>query len=115
MALETLRNVGMIGDFAVAELDDFADKRPAEFIVINHKNNGISFQVQNGAIKENGINGCQVDTLIEASLRIIAGLNAKFPCVENLQALLNLHAALGWLNKRTRDRENRNVEGTKQA
>ena len=34
-------------------------------------------KIQNGPIKENGVNGCQVDTIIEATKAIIEGLNKK--------------------------------------
>ena len=41
-------------------------------------------------------------------------LNGKFPCRENSLAITNMEQALMWLEKRTRDREKRGVEG-KQA
>ena len=112
MALETLKGVTEIGGFAVAELSGFAKKRPEEYIVVQHENNGISFKIQQGPIKENGANGCQVDTLIEAAKLIIEGLNKKFPCRENSLAITKLDEALLWLGKRTSDRKKRGVEGT---
>jgi hypothetical protein len=42
-------------------------------------------------------------------------LNKKFPCRENSIAITNLEQALMWLEKRTRDRVARNVEGKAQA
>ncbi len=112
MALETLKGVTEIGGYSVAELTEFADKRPEEFIVVNHKNNGISFKIQNGPVKENGVNGCQVDTLIHAAVAIIDKLNDKYPCAENRQTLVRLREAIAYQNLRTKDREKRNVEGT---
>jgi hypothetical protein len=41
-------------------------------------------------------------------------LNGKFPCRENAIAITNLEQALMWLEKRTRDRVARGVEGTHQ-
>ncbi len=38
-------------------------------------------------------------------------LNTKFPCRENSIAITHVETALLWLNKRTADRVNRNVEG----
>ena len=115
MALETLRNYRNIGGYAVAELEDFADKRPEEYVVVNHKNNGISFKIQDGPIKENGVNGCQVDTLIETAKVMIEGLNKKFPCRENALAITKLEESLHWLEARKKDREVRGVEGTSKA
>jgi len=111
MALETLKDVKKIGGFDVAEISDFTKERPLEFIVVNHKNNGLSFLIQNGPIKEVGVNGCQVDTIIETARTIIYGLNKKFPCRENSLAITKLEEALMWLNKRKVDRVDRGVEG----
>lgn len=112
MALETLKGVKEIGGFKVVELEEFAVKRPEEFIVVNHINNGISFKIQDGPIKEVGLNGVQVDTLIQTAKIIVEGLDKKFPCNENKQAILHLYCALRWLEKRKKDREKRGVEGT---
>jgi hypothetical protein len=66
-------------------------------------------------VKENGVNGCQVDTVIAASKAILEGLNKNFPCRENAMAITKLDEALLWLEKRTKDREARAVEGTSNA
>jgi hypothetical protein len=111
MALEILKGIKEIGGYEVAELVEFADKRPEQYVVVNHKNNGINFKIQDGPIKEVGVNGCQVDTLIEAAKIIIEGLNEKFPCRENAIVITKLDESLLWLLKRKLDREKRNVEG----
>jgi hypothetical protein len=132
MALETLKDVKEIGGFKVLDIDNLqsyhtecfsnlsgkmsweyfdANVKPNYPIVIHHDRNIISFTIQNGPIKEVGINGCQVDTIIEAAKLIITGLNNKFPCTENHLAIANLDAALFMLNKRKQDRINREVEG----
>ena len=41
-------------------------------------------------------------------------LQAKFPCRENAIVITNLEESLMWLEKRTRDREARGVEGKNQ-
>lgn len=38
-------------------------------------------------------------------------LNGKFPCRENAIVITKLEESLMWLNKRTADRQARNVEG----
>jgi len=131
MALETLKDVKKIGDFSVVIMDDLRvespDKfnesgamdykwfekeiRPNNFIYVRNDVNSISFTVQDGPIKEAGVNGCQVDTIIEAAKLIIEGLNKKYPCRENAVAITKLDEALLWLLKRKMDREKRGVEG----
>jgi len=84
-------------------------------IRVMHFSNSILFKIQNGPIKEHGVNGCQVDTLIHAAKMILEGFNKKFPCRENSVAITKLDESIMWLEKRTKDREARKVEGTSQA
>lgn len=135
MALETLKNVKEVGGFKILNMDSLreekpeffnesgqmdykkfeAEIRPNVFIYTRDDKNSLSFTIQNGPIKENGVNGCQVDTVIEVAKTIVEGLNAKFPCRENSIAITKMDEALMWLRERTRDREKRGVEGTNQA
>jgi hypothetical protein len=71
----------------------------------------ITFQIQDGPIKEAGVNGCQIDDVIIVARDIIKSFNDKFPCAENDHAILNLTAALDWLDMRKSNRERRGVEG----
>ena len=134
MALETLKGVEKIGGFNVVVMDELREKfpekfnesgsmdykwfekdiRPCNFIYIRHDVNSLSFTIQNGPIKEVGVNGCQVDTIIEAAKIIVEGLNKNFPCRENAMVITKLDEALMWSLKRKIDREARNVEGTSQ-
>lgn len=131
MALETLNGVTDIGGFAVVVMDELrekhpekfnesgamdykwfeADVRPHNFVYVRNDVNSISFTIQNGPIKEKGVNGCQVDTLIHAAKTIIEGLNKKFPCRENSLAITKLEESLHWLEARTKNRVQRGVEG----
>lgn len=129
MALETLKGVEKIGGFDVIDLDkaledvqfkdangnfDWGkyDEYRKDFpISICHKNNSVSFQIQNGPVKEKGVNGCQVDTIIETAAIIIQELNHRFACQENAQALSHLKMALDALKSRKANREKRGVEG----
>lgn len=135
MCLETLNGVSEIGGFKVVVMDELREQfpekfnengsmdykwfekdiRPHNFIYVRHDVNSISFSLQNGPVKENGVNGCQVDTMIEVAKIVIEGLNKKFPCRENAVAITKLDEALMWLDKRKKDREKRNVEGTNQV
>lgn len=122
MALETLKEVEEIGGFKVlatrpkkedgsTDWELFDEQRKTAPIYVDHDVNMVSFRIQNGPVKEFGVNGCQVDTLIEAAKVMIEGLSRKFPCRENAMAITKLDEALMWLSKRKQDREKRGVEG----
>lgn len=125
MALETLKGVTEIGGYKVlaerpkkadgsVDWDLLDEQRKDAPIYVDHDVDMISFRIQNGPIKENGVNGCQVDTLIHAAQTIIMGLNKKFPSEYNDGCLSHLQSAIEWLEKRTKDREARGVEGMSQ-
>ena len=131
MALENLKDVKKIGGHDIVIMDELRDKHPEQvnesgqmnwewfekdirpnyFIYVRNDKNSISFTIQDGPVKENGVNGCQVDTVIEAAKTIIERLNKKFPCRENSVAITKLDQALFWLAERKKDREIRGVEG----
>jgi len=113
MALETLKDVKEIGGFEVKLVT--WDQPKDNFIEINHEHNAITFKIQDGPIKEKGLNGCQIDTLIEAAKIMLYGLNKQFPCEENQKAEEHLHIALLYLYDRRKDREKRGVEGESKA
>src|SRR5690606_32804339 len=135
MALETLKGITKIGGFNVVVMDDlrkqFPEKfnesgamdyawfekeiRPTNFIYVRNDVNSLSFTIQNGPVGDGGVNGCQVDTVIETAKVILENLNKKLPCRENSLAITKLDEALMWLAKRRDDRLDRGVEGTAQA
>ena len=135
MALETLKGVEKIGGFDVVIMDELREKypekfnesggmdyqwfekdiRPHNFVYVRHDKNSLSFTLQNGPIKENGVNGCQVDTLIYAAKEILSGLDEKFPASHNKKAIGHLMLAIAALDKRKEDREKRGVEGLNKA
>lgn len=135
MVLETLKDVDEIGGVKIVVMDELREKypdkfnrgggmdwqwfereiRPTHFIYIRHDKNSLSFTLQNGPIKEVGVNGCQIDTVIHAARAILVGLNDKHPCRENRIAIGKLEQAIFWLNERTKNREERGVEGTDQS
>jgi len=126
MALETLKDLKQIGPFAVLQerpkKEDgsvdwalFDEQRKTSPIYVDSEVNMISFRIQKGPVKEFGVNGCQVDTLIEAASLIIEGMNKQFPCPENDMEIFHLTAALMWSARRKADREARGVEGQSKA
>lgn len=55
--------------------------------------------------------GTTNEELLKVLINRIEYLSTKFPCDENAAALDGLYSALYWLNKRTENRKQRNVEG----
>lgn len=58
--------------------------------------------------------GTTNEELLEVLIDRTKFLQNKFPCKENACAITHMEEALMWLEKRTRDRIKRNVEGTNQ-
>lgn len=134
MAMETLKGVETIDGYNVLVMDELRENNPDlfnedgamdwgyfegnirlnNFIYLRHDKNSISFTIQNGPIKENGVNGCQLTTLVEAALIMLKKLNEKFPCRENALTITKWEEGLLWQRERTRQRELRGVEGTSQ-
>lgn len=134
MAIRTLMGVKRIGGFAVIDMNELKKEkpevfrpdgsmhyevfekeiRPHNFIYVRHDVNSLSFTLQSGPVKEVGVNGCQVDTVIEAAKLIVEGLNKEVPCEENEFAIGSLKKALVWLETRRNNRIRRGVEGTSQ-
>ena len=108
MALETLDGIEKIGGFSIyRDNNDYYDDEENEineYICLFPKANTIAFKLQKGPIKEVGVNGCQVDTLIETARLIIDGLNKKYPSFYNAMTLEYLEMAIKYLDKRTKDR-----------
>lgn len=70
-------------------------------------------EFQNGPVKEAGVNGISGEALIAVvSDRLRSFQAGPFACHENACALTKLEEGLMWLQKRTRDRLARGVEGT---
>lgn len=59
--------------------------------------------------------GTTNEELLEILIDRLSFLNGKFPCRENSCAITHLEEALMWLEKRTKDREKRAVEGKQLA
>lgn len=73
----------------------------------------ISFQ--NGPIQETGTNGISGEALVAIVIDRLRSFQAgPFSCRDNAVALTHFEEGLMWLQKRTRDRLARGVEGTNQ-
>ena len=78
---------------------------------------GIEINWQNGPLGRGSEraepNGAFVETVIAAALQRIEYYQAsKFKCLSNENAIKHLQIALNWLDIRTKEREEREVEGT---
>lgn len=73
----------------------------------------VQIHFQNGPIQEAGVNGISGEALLSiVEDRLIGFQSGPFACRENAVALTKLQEAMMWLQKRTRDRMARGVEGT---
>jgi len=78
MALETLKGVKEIGGFKVAQHEGNPKlTHDGEFVTVDHDDNSIMFEIQDGPIKKNGVNGCDISTIIEAAKLMLVGINKK--------------------------------------
>lgn len=76
-------------------------------------NKDCHIKFQNGPIKEAGVNGISNEALLAIVIdRLRSFQNGEYKCRENAVALTKLEESLMWLQKRTRDRMARGVEGT---
>jgi hypothetical protein len=82
---------------------------------VHGQESSVKFTIQSGPIKEFGVNGTQIDDVIEWAKEKIEGFQKAFPCRENAIVITHLDDALNWLHKRTHDRQKRSVEGTSKA
>ena len=73
----------------------FIEKRPTQ-------NKGELITINDGTTNEE---------VLEMMIDRMMHLHAKFPCKESAIVITNLQESLMWLEKRTRDRKKRGVEG----
>ena len=73
--------------------------------------NCILFKLQDGPIKEVGVNGCQIDFILNVVMALLQGANEKFPHAENEKAMDHIMKAWQALQRRTKERTERGVEG----
>lgn len=75
----------------------------------------VPIRFQNGPIAESGVNGISNESLLAiVEDRLLGFQSGPYACRENAVALTKLQEAMMWLQKRTRNRVARGVEGTSQ-
>lgn len=90
----------------------FDARKPMNEAFISVDSESVTFIGQRGPVSQNGLNGCQIDDILTFCLGTLRTFNKKSPCRENSIAITKLQECLHWLDERTRDREDRCVEGT---
>ena len=70
-----------------------------------------AIKFQDGLLND-GRNGLTVEEAITEIIKRVSLYNSKVPCTENIYVLEHLSLALDNLEARTKDREERGVEGT---
>lgn len=75
----------------------------------------LKMSFQNGPIKEAGVNGISQEALLAiVEDRLACFQSGPYACDDNAQALMKVREAMMCLQKRTRERMSRGVEGTHQ-
>jgi hypothetical protein len=75
----------------------------------------IQIQFQEGPLQEAGVNGTTIEAVIEVLLERLRALNhPPLNCRENSLAITALEDAQNWLYRRTRNRIEQEVEGSRQ-
>lgn len=96
-----------------ADAEDVTVGNASHVYEITYNGNVQVVNFQHGPVKENGINGISNEALLAIVLDRLRGFQSgQFACRENAVALTHLETSLMWLQKRTRDRVLRGVEGT---
>lgn len=78
--------------------------------------NPCTIRFQNGPIAEAGVNGISNEALLAVvEDRLLGFQSGQYACRENAIALTKLQESMMWLQRRTRNRVARGVEGTSVA
>ena len=85
--------------------------RKSDYVYLDEDESSIRIYIQNGPIKESGVNGVQIDELGKIWLEFLKYFNSKLPSRENSIAITKIEEALMWQQKRAENREKRGVEG----
>ena len=86
-----------------------------DYIEVNTADHSVKFTIQDGPIKEVGLNGIQAVDMLEFCKQLFKSLDNAYPCQENKNTITNISKAIHWQEERTKDREARQVEGKSEA
>lgn len=92
------------------QIIQFIEKYPVENFPEELKE-GRTFNLNDSTDLITAFDGTTNEELLEVLINRMNFLQSKFPCRENACVITKLDEALMWLEKRTKDRIKRNVEG----
>lgn len=99
----------------VADDQDPTNENASNIYEVHYADTVIRLPFQHGPVKKAGVNGITNEALLAVVIDRLQGFQtSEYSCRENAVALTHLETALLWLQKRTRDRVQRGVEGTNQ-
>ena len=75
------------------------------------KENVVTFKIQDGPIKEVGVNGIQAVDLLFFCKELFVSLNASFPCRENSLTITKIEEAIHWQDARTKTEKGERSKG----
>lgn len=94
------------------ELANFEKKEtPGQELQFIQKEPATDVEVQSTGVMVTVADGTTNEEVLEMLIDRMKYLQAKFPCKENACCITHLEEGLMWLEKRTRDRVKRGVEG----
>lgn len=90
-------------------------QNPAQTLQFIQKEPATDIEVAGTGVLVTIADGTTNEEVLEMLIDRMKYLQAKFPCKENACCITHLEEGLMWLEKRTRDRVKRGVEGKHQA
>jgi len=96
--------------FKMSNASKYVSHAENNFII--HDDGLISFKLQEGAVKEVGLNGVQTPEMLHFIATYIKVLDNDKSCPHNMATIKYLKQAIAAQNARTAEREARGVEGT---
>ncbi len=113
LKIEVLDEPGSGGANHLYRVSGFVAERNASWEESNINPESLDILFQQGPIAENGTNGITQEVLLAIVIDRLRCFQAgPYACRENAIALTKIEEAQMWLQKRTRERMARNVEGT---
>lgn len=102
------------GQGGACHVYQIAALKPDGYVNLDASGGGLTnIAFQNGPIKEAGVNGISGEALLAIVIDRMRGFQSgPFACRDNAVALTKLEETLMWLQRRTRERMARGVEGT---
>ena len=89
------------------------DQHPLIAVTIEPNPYVAEIRWQVGPVREDGVNGAQIDEVLAACVEKLRALNQPpYDTRETSLAITHIEEAIHWLEARTRDRIRRGVEGT---